>query len=48
MEFIPGWKDDFYTCVPRKRWLEYYSERFNVLEVDGTFYHLLRENVARS
>jgi uncharacterized protein YecE (DUF72 family) len=43
-----GWKDDFYARVPRKRWLEYYSERFNALEVDGTFYHLLRENVAQS
>ena len=43
-----GWKEDFYAGVPRKRWLEYYSERFNALEVDGTFYHLLRENVAKS
>jgi uncharacterized protein YecE (DUF72 family) len=43
-----GWKDDFYSGVPRKWWLEYYSERFNALEVDGTFYHLLRENVAKS
>ncbi len=43
-----GWKDDFYAGVPRKSWLEYYSERFNALEVDGTFYHSLRENVARS
>jgi uncharacterized protein YecE (DUF72 family) len=34
--------------VPRKRWLEYYCERLNALEVDGTFYHLLRENVAKS
>jgi uncharacterized protein YecE (DUF72 family) len=43
-----AWKDDFYAGVPRKCWLEYYSERFNALEVDGTFYHLLRQNVARS
>jgi len=43
-----GWKDDFYTGVPRKWWLEYYSERFNALEGDGTFYHLLRKNVAKS
>jgi len=43
-----GWKDDFYTGVPRKWWLEYYSESFNALEVDGTFYHLLRKNVAKS
>lgn len=43
-----GWKDDFYAGVPRKCWLEYYSERFNALEVNGTFYHLLRKNVAKS
>ncbi len=43
-----GWKNDFYAGVPRKWWLEYYSERFNALEVDGTFYHLLRETVAKS
>ncbi|HJU10645.1 MAG TPA: DUF72 domain-containing protein [Candidatus Binataceae bacterium] len=43
-----GWKDDFYARVPRKHWLEYYAEQFNALEVDGTFYHLLRENTARS
>jgi uncharacterized protein YecE (DUF72 family) len=43
-----AWKDDFYAGVPRKWWLEYYAERFNALEVDGTFYHLLRENVAKS
>jgi uncharacterized protein YecE (DUF72 family) len=42
-----GWKDDFYAGVPRKRWLEYYSDRFNALEVDGTFYHMLREKVAK-
>jgi uncharacterized protein YecE (DUF72 family) len=34
--------------VPRRCWLEYYSDRFNALEVDGTFYHLLRANVAKS
>jgi uncharacterized protein YecE (DUF72 family) len=43
-----GWKNDFYAGVPRKSWLEYYSSRFDALEVDGTFYHLLRENVATS
>jgi uncharacterized protein YecE (DUF72 family) len=43
-----SWKDNFYAGVPRKWWLEHYSERFNALEVDGTFYHLLRENAAKS
>jgi uncharacterized protein YecE (DUF72 family) len=43
-----GWKEDFYSGVPRKSWLEYYAASFDALEVDGTFYHLLRENVARA
>jgi uncharacterized protein YecE (DUF72 family) len=43
-----SWKDDFYSGIPRKSWLEYYAARFDALEVDGTFYHLLRENVAKS
>jgi uncharacterized protein YecE (DUF72 family) len=43
-----GWKNDFYAGVPRKWWLEYYAERFNALEVDGTFYRLLGEKVAKS
>ncbi|SRR5579884_848154 len=43
-----SWKDDFYSGVPRKRWLEYYAEHFNALEINGTFYHLLRQNVAKS
>jgi uncharacterized protein YecE (DUF72 family) len=43
-----SWKDDFYAGVPRKRWLEHYAEHFNALEIDGTFYHLLRPDVARS
>jgi len=43
-----SWKDDFYAGVPRKSWLEFYAAHFRALEVDGTFYHLLRENVAKS
>jgi uncharacterized protein YecE (DUF72 family) len=43
-----GWKGDFYASVPRKFWLQYYASRLNALEVDGTFYHLMRESTARS
>jgi uncharacterized protein YecE (DUF72 family) len=43
-----GWSDDFYAGVRRKSWLEYYSGCFNSLEVDGTFYHLIKEKVAKS
>jgi uncharacterized protein YecE (DUF72 family) len=40
-----SWKDDFYAGVPRKRWLEFYASRFNALEIDGTFYHLIKPAV---
>jgi uncharacterized protein YecE (DUF72 family) len=40
-----GWKESFYKGVPRKSWLEFYAEHFNALEVDGTFYRLMRPSV---
>lgn len=43
-----SWKDDFYAGVPRKSWLEYYASRLRALEVDGTFYHLMRPSVFES
>jgi uncharacterized protein YecE (DUF72 family) len=43
-----SWKDDFYSGVRRSSWLEYYAQHFDALEVDGTFYHLLREKIASS
>ncbi len=35
------WRDTFYpTDVPASRWLEYYAERFQTVEVNNTFYRL--------
>lgn len=34
-----GWKGTFYPeNLPRKRWLEYYAERFDTVELNTTFY----------
>lgn len=35
------WKETFYPKgVPQKSWLEYYCERYRVVEVNNSFYHL--------
>src|SRR2546423_1724575 len=35
------WKRDFYPAeLPQSRWLEYYAERFDTVEVNNTFYRL--------
>jgi uncharacterized protein YecE (DUF72 family) len=35
------WRDNFYPPdVPQRRWLEYYTDRFDTVENDGTFYRL--------
>ena len=37
----PRWRGVFYPDdIPRKRWLEYASRRFNSIELNGTFYSL--------
>ncbi len=38
------WMGNFYPeDVPKKRWLEFYAERFDSVEVNATFYHLPKE-----
>lgn len=33
------WKGDFYPeKLPKSKWLEYYAERFNTVEINNTFY----------
>lgn len=33
------WKPDFYPPdIPQRKWLEYYSNKFNSLEINSTFY----------
>jgi uncharacterized protein YecE (DUF72 family) len=35
------WRDTFYPKgVAQKRWLEFYAERFQIVEVNNSFYHL--------
>lgn len=35
------WRGDFYPAeLPASRWLEYYAERFDTVEVNNTFYRL--------
>jgi uncharacterized protein YecE (DUF72 family) len=37
------WRGDFYPAgVPQRRWLAYYQQRFDTVEVNATFYGLLR------
>src|SRR5215210_7048707 len=35
------WRGDFYPAeLPQARWLEYYAERFDTVEINNTFYQL--------
>ncbi len=40
-----SWKDGFFQGVVQKKWLEHYSSKFDAVEVNATFYRLLKENV---
>lgn len=43
-----GWQGDFYPDdLPRTRRLEYVAERFDTVEVNGTFYSLLKASTYR-
>ena len=40
------WKGIFYPeKIPQKKWLEYFSQHFNTVEVNSSFYHIPRESV---
>lgn len=39
-----AWKDSFYQGVKQKEWLQHYATRFNAVEVNATFYRLLKES----
>ena len=35
------WRGDFYPAeLPQSRWLDYYAERFDTVEINNTFYRL--------
>jgi uncharacterized protein YecE (DUF72 family) len=42
-----SWKESFYHGLPQKRWLDYYAQHLDALEVNGTFYHLMPASVLR-
>jgi uncharacterized protein YecE (DUF72 family) len=36
------WRGNFYPAqLPQSRWLDYYAQRFDTVEVNNTFYRLL-------
>jgi uncharacterized protein YecE (DUF72 family) len=37
-----SWKDLLYPEVPRARWLAHYATHFDAVEVNATFYHMLK------
>ncbi len=40
------WKGEFYPkTIPQKKWLEYFTEHFNTVEINSSFYHIPRESV---
>ena len=41
------WRDEFYEGVPKKQWLEAYTERFDTVESNATFYRLQSEKTLR-
>jgi uncharacterized protein YecE (DUF72 family) len=43
-----SWKDEFYEGKPARLWLEHYTQYFDTVEVNSTFYRLpLKTSVAR-
>jgi uncharacterized protein YecE (DUF72 family) len=44
-----GWRDAFYPHdVPKRQWLEYVGERFDTVEINGSFYSLQKPSSYRS
>ncbi|HYH53376.1 MAG TPA: DUF72 domain-containing protein [Solirubrobacterales bacterium] len=39
-----SWRDGIYERVPQKRWLERYAEVFDTVEVNATFYRLVKRS----
>ena len=43
------WKDVFYPAsVPKRRWLEFYCEQFETVEINASYYHMPRAGVCES
>ena len=47
--FYRHWKGIFYPeGLPQKKWLEFYANSFDTLELNSTFYHLPKENTVKA
>ncbi|RLJ03148.1 MAG: DUF72 domain-containing protein [Candidatus Aenigmatarchaeota archaeon] len=47
--FYPHWHGSFYPSeLKQSRWFKYYSEKFNTVELNSTFYHFPKESTARN
>ena len=43
----PHWRERFYPKgVPQRRWLAYYAEHFDTVEINNTFYRLPKRTAA--
>ncbi|HMB30211.1 MAG TPA: DUF72 domain-containing protein, partial [Desulfohalobiaceae bacterium] len=42
------WKNNFYSGVKQKEWLEFYSQHFNTVEVNATFYRMLKHETLQN
>lgn len=42
--YYEHWKGRFYPAdLPKAKWLEYYAQQFDTVEINNTFYHLPKE-----
>ncbi len=42
--YYDHWKQRFYPAdLPKSKWFEYYSQHFDTVEINNTFYHLPKE-----
>lgn len=45
----PHWKDVFYpSTLPKSKWLEFYTEHFDTVELNATFYRLPKEKTFKN
>lgn len=44
--YYEGWKEKFYPAeMPKNKWLEYYAEHFNTVEINSSFYRMPAERM---
>lgn len=46
--YYDHWKEKFYPAgLSKSKWLEYYAERFDTVEINNSFYHLPKEQTLK-